>query len=340
MELKSRGYQVMLFAEWRSRLHPEYVMTAPKGIPVFLDCWYFLPLTFADVCFTPAAKKHYYYPKRCKRVSCFHSLASLGGFPSDGFTHYDFILCGGPHHVDELDQYFKERGLRDRYLIPSGYPKLDQMYRMSRPHRQELNKNKKTIVLYCPTYFNESASFSDAYAQGATLVSHGEEILETLIKHFSVIFRPHPLNLKHKNLDSLMRRIKDRYRGRDDFEFDDSQHYGETYEKSSFMVTDISGTAYTYALSTGKPVLFFDKGVESDEFQFVHRNEIGSVVTDMKSMMEKAEEIIHNEGQFIKTIEKARKELVFNFGSSDQAFADSVENILNDTYPASWKKVA
>ena len=42
--------------------------------------------------------------------------------------------------------------------------------------------------------------------------------------------------------------------------FDNSENYLKTYNSSNIMITDLSGTAYTYALLTKNPVMFFSPG--------------------------------------------------------------------------------
>ena len=43
------------------------------------------------------------------------------------------------------------------------------------------------------------------------------------------------------------------------FFLDTSSNYLDSYSSSKFMITDVSGTAYTYAMLTKKPVFFFSK---------------------------------------------------------------------------------
>ena len=48
-----------------------------------------------------------------------------------------------------------------------------------------------------------------------------------------------------------------KYKDNENFEFDLSTSYIKSYKKSKMLITDFSGTAYTYAFSNEKPVIFY-----------------------------------------------------------------------------------
>ena len=61
------------------------------------------------------------------------------------------------------------------------------------------------------------------------------------------------------NFDDLkVIKLKSKYENYKNFIFDNSPDYFKSYKISNFLLTDISGTAYTYAVTTRKPVLFFN----------------------------------------------------------------------------------
>ena len=66
--------------------------------------------------------------------------------------------------------------------------------------------------------------------------------------------RPHPRDINKNFYQNLK---KKKIRITNFFLFDDSNNYLETYNNSFLMITDLSGTAYTYAFLTKKPVIFF-----------------------------------------------------------------------------------
>ena len=67
----------------------------------------------------------------------------------------------------------------------------------------------------------------------------------------NIIFRPHPSNLNclKSEINNLFKKIK--------FKLDKSIDY-KVYNSSLCLITDISGTAYTYAFLTKRPVIFLE----------------------------------------------------------------------------------
>ena len=75
------------------------------------------------------------------------------------------------------------------------------------------------------------------------------------------------------------------------FIFDDSKDYFSTYSDSICLITDVSGTAYTYAFLTKKPVIFFstdEKLLSNLAYEkipyFYDRNKVGIVVNNLREM--------------------------------------------------------
>lgn len=81
-----------------------------------------------------------------------------------------------------------------------------------------------------------------------------ENMIELLLSHkIKVVFRPHPQNL----LDDEAIKIKQKFLKHKLFIFDNSENYFKQYLSSTLLITDYSGTAYTYAMITLNPVIFF-----------------------------------------------------------------------------------
>ena len=71
--------------------------------------------------------------------------------------------------------------------------------------------------------------------------------------NYKIIFRPYPANRDSK----LIKNIKKKFEKEKIFSLDMSDDYFEIYSRSLCLITDISGTAYTYAFMTGRPIIFF-----------------------------------------------------------------------------------
>ena len=69
------------------------------------------------------------------------------------------------------------------------------------------------------------------------------------------MYRPHPLNAKEIEVLNIEKKFKNNPY----FKLDISNDYFKVYKESNFLITDLSGTAYTYALLTNNPVIFFSR---------------------------------------------------------------------------------
>ena len=76
------------------------------------------------------------------------------------------------------------------------------------------------------------------------------------------------------------------------FSVDLSTSYLKSYSEAKLLITDFSGTAYTFAYSTLKPVIFFSKNEnkfrknkDSKLSYFKDRNKIGLISTNIQSLV-------------------------------------------------------
>ena len=72
---------------------------------------------------------------------------------------------------------------------------------------------------------------------------------------YNIIVRPHPRDRQNKFYLNLRKKFKNENK----VSFDLSSNYLNTYEKAKIMITDISGTAYTFSFLTLSPVIFCEK---------------------------------------------------------------------------------
>ena len=98
---------------------------------------------------------------------------------------------------------------------------------------------------------------------------------------FNVILRPHPYN----RYDQRIFEIGKLFKKNSKFNYDESDNYIHTYSKSMILITDLSGTAYTYTFLTLNPVIFFSpyeekiKSYNYDKLKyFINREKIGVII--------------------------------------------------------------
>jgi hypothetical protein len=90
-----------------------------------------------------------------------------------------------------------------------------------------------------------------------SMFNYLEELIDILLTNIEskIIFRPYPSNRKEKKVIE----IEKKFNKNPNFNLDISDNYSNIYLKSYCLITDLSGTAYTYAFLTKKPVIFFSK---------------------------------------------------------------------------------
>jgi hypothetical protein len=333
--LKKKGYNVLIFPEWVTEKFPNYKLKNEyQELDVYYDLWYMLPFLSADILFTPTARKHIYFPLGAKKINCFHSLASINAFPEDGFISYDIFFSSGPHQTIELKEYCSRYNLNNRIIINAGYPKVDFMYQQSKKlNLDSYFKNKNKTILYTPTYW--SGNKNDIFSECST-VNDSLLIIRELIKEYNVIFRPHPLNLKHNNIVDVLKSLEVLVGKNSNLYLD----FEKSSEKSSFisdiMISDVSGTAFTYALSFEKPVLFIDKGIIGEGLQFTKRESIGIVMP-----YKQINNINSNIGKLLKNSKSLLKvdEIIFNFLNAEDNYVLNLEKIINNKYDKKWEHI-
>ena len=244
---------------------------------------------------------------------------------------YDYIFLSSNIAISDLqrkiNQYLDIKiDEKKTSLINTGYLKLDHVY-------QNL-KNSNSIedsILLAPTL----SSMLIDYNLDKFLDTMIEEILKN--DKFKVIYRPHPGDIISKEKNLTIKNINEKYKNKPNFSLDDNTSYLESYRKSKILITDFSGTAYTYAFSKLRPVIFFSKNEErliksdlNELFYFKDRTIVGNVTQNIDRLNEE----IYSTDELIKyysnEIELLRSKRIKFFKRSIEQNLLSIKNILND----------
>ena len=169
-----------------------------------------------------------------------------------------------------LNKYNKKKSMINIPVIHEvGYPKLDYL------RRKKIRRNlKKKIIVIAPTDYR--------HVQKLSIYNELDNIIDLILKKTSYIiyFRPYPANLKSKKILRLIRKYSNIKR----FNLDNSNDYTNVYLKSRYLLTDISGTAFTYAYFTNRKVIFYSRNEKlvkeifyTDNSYFKDRNRFGVI---------------------------------------------------------------
>ncbi|OAN55989.1 hypothetical protein A6A04_10540 [Paramagnetospirillum marisnigri] len=219
---------------------------------------------------------------------------------------------------------FDEVGLeleRPIRLVAAGYPRLDENRRLFR----EVGRDEKVLV-YAPTMTLES------WQGYASVARWGRGIIQALRDAFpdhTIIFRPHPNSYADPAVAALMAEVA----GLAGCEVDaNPSNYMATYGRARLMVTDMSGTAFTFAFTSNRPVVFFspeDARARSDNpdvAYFEMRDQIGLVaerLEDLPAMVSTA-----LDSGFGGRSDELCRASVFNLDCSEQRIADLIPYMI------------
>ena len=226
---------------------------------------------------------------------------------------YDYIFLASKSTKIIFNKLFEGEKYRPGISV-IGYFKLDYLlkYRI---------KKKITSIVIAPTNFLAFRKFS--------LYDKLNKIINILLNktNYNIVFRPHPSNLYSKKVIRIVKTFKKNKK----FILDSSRNYSESYSNSICLITDLSGTAYTYALFTKRPVIFFrnynkklEKSYENLNY-FKDRYKIGQIYDDV-SQFKFISKVLKNKNFYKKNIKIIMKNN-FNIGNTKKNFWSRIKTL-------------
>ena len=208
---------------------------------------------------------------------------------------YDYFFLSNRKNIVMFQNFFNKHNSDFSNKIPklmeTGYLKLDYLRK-----KIKLDRKIDNSIVIAPTDYQ--------HVEKLSIYDDLENLIKNILSNtkFEIFFRPHPSN---RNTLKILN-IVNTFKNNGNFKLDKNEEYFEVYSKSVCLITDISGTAYTYAFLTNKPVIFFSKNEKlinelghGKLSYFEDRNKIGVIIKNSNEIFE----IINN----IKYIEKKIK---------------------------------
>lgn len=241
-------------------------------------------------------------------------------------TKYDHIFLSSNIVINYFKSKFLKycKKIKSPDLINTGYLKLDNVVKNLKKYKNI----KKDSIFIAPT--------SSFHMKNFNLT---KDLIETinylLLKKYKVIYRPHPLDLTEKGNKKIIKDIKKKFKKFENFTFDSSVSYLKSYASAKIMITDFSGTAYTFAYSTLKPVLFLstnEKNLSLSSYNslyyFKDRAKVGSICKNFDNFELDLLNLIKNRLSYKKKIYHLRKKRILHIGKALDISSNSINKIL------------
>ena len=228
-------------------------------------------------------------------------------------------------------------------LIPGGYPRLDSNIRLFKSIKKEAD-----TIIYAPTLsMFESENLELTYS-----MSKAPNILTSLLKFFpkyKIVFRPHPtdlLELENGRSSIYAKPLKDALticNNNPNLELDTHRtSYMKSYSSATLMVSDISSTAFTYAFTTNRPVIFFSPGNSDStpalpDSQYIQdRIKLGKCVSSCSEMVDAINNIMSQYEEYQNKIKTHADQVIFNKEQSEKYFISNLDYIINQQHHPDW----
>ena len=228
---------------------------------------------------------------------------------------------------NKITTYVKKNNLNSKTnLINTGYLKLD--YVSKKLENQSIVQDS---ILLAPTLSRRLKDFNMNF----DLINLIKEILNN--NKLNLIYRPHPGDIHDIELKKSVDKINDIFKTTKNFFLDTNSSYVKSYCKSKFLITDFSGTAYTYAFSALKPVIFYSPNdnnlLKTESFSelsfFKDREKIGKVVKNIKFLNEEINLMESNIDKFKDDIFNLRNYRIKYFANSTNQSILEIKKILD-----------
>lgn len=231
--------------------------------------------------------------------------------------YFDTIMAANDCVYEEIRAQEKTYNLKEKNIVKYGYCLVDNMMKAYVPNEKE----HTPTILIGPSW--QPDNIMDLCI---------EDILDELCStEYNVIVRPHPQYVRH--FSDKLEILKQKYATYKNIELQTDFSSNKTVYDADILITDWSGIAYEYSLSTLKPTLFIDtpmkvmnpdyKEIGVEPFDVVIRNEIGiAIVPDeivgIKSVIEK---LLHEDSFSREAMSEIREKYLYNVGSSAEVGA-------------------
>ena len=264
--------------------------------------------------------KRSYIREDIEYVYVFHyPLSATVSFHPEGLKGFDTVLCTGEFQVNEIRKREEVYHLPAKKLIVCGYGQLDNL--KVQYENMILEKRDRRKILIAPSWQLDNI-----------LDSCVDEVLEQLLgRGWDIYLRPHPeYSKRYKNrMDAIVEKYKDVPTKDLFFELDFTSN--TSLFDSDLVITDWSGAAYEFAYVTGKPAVFIDTTMKSNNpeyekigiepLEITLRSQVGIHLPPerLSELHEKVQYLLEHSEDYRINNAAIRDKYVANYGHSGEA---------------------
>lgn len=294
-------------------------------------------------------------PATSKKLTFLHAIYDSMMFRESIFDEIDscdhhYIALPSKACMDYFKQKIAQKKLRNKItLIPFGYPKLDSNICAYKKLKDTSAESK--LIIYAPT---QSLTPNPNAPEGFSLF-HARDYLLTLLNllpNHRIILQPHPddlVLLQEGGETKASLALKELLHLAQEHErvsiANKNQSQLELFAQSQFLISDTSSTAYTYAFTTLKPVIFLSPYEHAIIENWSHlsyikdREQVGYICSDnaqFTTVIKKISSKIFNKRSHTKAL---RKSNIYNIYTSENKVIELINNITNSTTQDSWEPI-
>jgi len=267
--------------------------------------------------------------KRSKKVKHYahilHSPTDIHTYRQFAFDYFDSVFCSGPYHISNIRKIEQKRQTSPKHLLKTGITYYDVM-KQDINGKKDPSENELPTILIAPTWKPYSI-----------LNRFGVSFFQSLYSEdYNIIFRPHPHSFVA--YPELVREVMDSFGDKENFSLDRNPSGSQSMNRSSMMISDLSGVIFDYIFLYEKPVMLMETQMDSDGMEAYDLDrELWDVNLCRKAGKIIREEDIPELSSHIKrmisnpqteNIEKIRNEAIYNFGNAGETAADQLLEIL------------
>lgn len=250
-----------------------------------------------------------------------HGINSLNlTLRKHAIDYFDTVFVANDNLYNEIRAQEKLYGLKEKNLVRYGYCLIDNMIR-------EYEKSQADNGADSAGSHRPSILIGPSWQPDNIMDTCIGDLLSSLLKlDMDVILRPHPQYVRHN--EGRLNEIRERYADHDNFTLQTDFSSNDTVFNADVMITDWSGIAYEYSLTTLKPTLFIDtpmKVMNPDyeeigvvPFDVEIRNKIGISISpeDCGRADETVKRLLSESDFSPVTMKAVREKYLYNVGNS------------------------